>query len=829
MNIAGYTSLELSKICNGKHKGVVSKVQHILIDSRSQQEYSDSLFVALVGKRQDGHKYIEEAYRKGVRTFLISDLEAISNLLAEANYILVSDTMKALHQIASFHRSKFTIPVIGITGSNGKTIVKEWTFQILKEVFQVCRSPKSYNSQVGVPLSVWQLNENHELALFEAGISQPNEMEVLEKMIQPNIGIFTNIGNAHAQNFKSQKEQITEKLKLFINCNSLIFCKDHEAIAEEINRTTFSKEIELISWSKNDEATLRITSITSTSSNSIIKGIYKGKEREIALPFKDSASIEDAIHVWLLCLTLSVDDQIILDGISSLTSIAMRLELKKGVHNCTLINDSYNSDSISLKIAITYLKQQQQHPKHTLILSDILQHSESSEELYTHISDLLQRNKIDRFIGIGPDIAAHQHLFHIPVESYPDTASFLNTLDQIPFQNEAILIKGARRFEFEKITERLQEKGHNSILEINLNHLIDNYNYFKSILKKETKVMVMVKALSYGNGTHEIANILEYYRADYLAVAYTDEGISLRKQGIVLPIMVLNPEPQSFDSLVRYHLEPEIYSLRNMRLFIENINRNNYFQDPNEAVNIHLKMDTGMRRLGFEADQLDDLIELLSKNPRIKVVSVFSHLSASDESEHDDFTQLQFDRFDEMTAKLEASLGYPFLKHILNSSGILRFPDQQHDMVRLGIGIYGISSTAEHKAILKPVNRLIAHISQIKQLKKGETVGYGRRGIMPTDGKIATIPIGYGDGISRLLGNGKWHLEVNGKMAPTIGSICMDMLMINITDIEAEEGDEVIIFGENNTIYELAKVRQTIPYEVLTDIGSRLKRIFYLE
>jgi alanine racemase len=829
MNIEGYSSIELSEICNGKHEGVVSKVTHILIDSRAQQEYSEALFIALIGTRQDGHKYINEAYNKGVRSFLISIAESISDQYPEANFIIVSDTLQAFHQIASFHRSQFSIPVIGITGSNGKTIVKEWTFQILKEAFQICRSPKSYNSQIGVPLSVWQLNQNHNLALFEAGISMPDEMVELEKMIQPNIGVFTNIGNAHAQNFESQKQQITEKLKLFKNCNALIYCQDHQEIEELIQQTDFNHEIQLINWSKSEDATLKITSIETSNKKSVIKGLYNGQIEEISLPFKDSASIEDAIHVWLLCLTLSIDHSIISEGMKSLNSIAMRLELKKGIHNCTLINDSYNSDSTSLKIAITYLKQQQQHPKHTLILSDIQQHSETAEELYTHIADVLFRNKIDRLIGIGPDIQAHKHLFHIPVECFPDTPSFLEVIDQTSFQNEAILIKGARKFEFEKIAERLQEKGHNSILEINLNHLIDNYNYFKSILKKETKVMVMVKAFSYGNGTHEIANILEYYRADYLAVAYTDEGIALRKQGIVLPIMVLNPEPLSFDSLIRYNLEAEIYSLRNLCLFLENLEKNNYFQDPNQAVNIHLKMDTGMRRLGFEANQLDELIGLLNANPSVKVASVFSHLAASDESEKDEFSKLQFDRFDEMTAKLEASLKYPFFKHILNSSGILRFPDHQHDMVRLGIGLYGISNTKEHKAILKPVNRLIAHISQIKELKEGETVGYGRRGVMPTNGKTATIPIGYGDGISRLLGNGNWHIEVNGKMAPTIGSICMDMLMINITGIEAEEGDEVVIFGENNTIYELAEARKTIPYEVLTDIGSRLKRIFYLE
>ena len=830
MKPKGYSSIELSNICKGTHEGVTTVVTHILIDSRAQQEYSDSMFVALIGQRQDGHQYIEEAYQKGVRSFLISRSQIISDQYEDANFIVVPDTLKALHQIASFHRSQFKIPVIGITGSNGKTIVKEWTFQVLKEVYQICRSPKSYNSQVGVPLSVWQLTSSHDLAIFEAGVSQPNEMECLERMIQPNIGIFTNIGNAHAQNFESQEKQIIEKIQLFKNCNQLIYCKDHHAIDIQIAKTIFSQPIELITWSREkSNVSLQITSITHSNKTSLIKGIYKGEDVEINLPFKDSASLEDAIHVWLLCLTFSIDTAIISEGMKSLTSIAMRLELKKGIHSCTLINDSYNSDITSLKIAITYLKQQQQHPQHTLILSDILQHSESTDKLYAEISDLLNRNKIDRLIGIGPNIQAQKHLFQIPTECYPDTISFLNSIDQIKFYNEAILIKGARKFEFEKITERLQEKGHNSTLEVNLNYLIDNLNYFKSILNSNTKLMIMVKAFSYGNGTHEIANILEYYRADYLAVAYTDEGIALRNQGIALPIMVLNPEPQSFDSLIRHQLEAEIYSLRNLRLFLENLDRNTYFQDPNQAVKIHLKMDTGMRRLGFEQEQLDELVELLKANPQVKVASVFSHLAASDEQEKDDFTQLQFERFNTMTAKIERSLGYSFLKHILNSSGILRFPDQQFDMVRLGIGLYGISNTPEHKAILKPVNRLIAHISQIKHLKKGETVGYGRRGVMPTDGTTATIPIGYADGFSRLLGNGNWQIEVNGKLAPTIGSICMDMLMIDITGIEAEEGDEVVIFGENNTIYDLAKARNTIPYEVLTDIGSRLKRVFYLE
>lgn len=815
-------------MCQGDHHGITQSVNYILYDSRAQQKYVESMFVALIGHRQDGHQYIEEAYKKGIRSFLISNNNSINKEWRDATFILVDNTLCALHLLAKAHRSNYQLPVIAITGSNGKTVTKEWLFQLLKDQYNICRSPKSYNSQIGVPFSIWNLNETHNLGIFEAGISAPNEMATLEEMIQPSIGIFTNIGSAHAQNFDSQAAIIKEKLLLFYNCKTLIYCKDHESIHQTILTTKKLDKVNKVSWAVEGEADLQITERNKEDGKTIISGIFKGNTISIRIPFMDDASIEDAIHSWLICLVLNVPNHSIEQGMLQLSPIAMRLELKKGINGCTLINDTYNSDVTSLKIAITYLKQQQQHPKHTLIISDILQNSIRLDLLYEEVADLVKRNQIDRVIAIGPNISSQSALFHVPIECYKNTTDFLQHLTNQSFQNEAILIKGARLFEFERITDRLQEKAHNTTLEINLNNLIDNFNYYKSILRPQTKLMVMVKAFSYGSGTHEIANILEYYRADYLAVAYTDEGISLREQGIKLPIMVLNPEPSSFDSLVRFDLEAEIFSLRLLKLFISHI-KSLPKSEKSQPKRIHLKLDTGMRRLGFELTDLQEVVSLLSSEPSIEVASIFSHLAASDENEKDGFTQEQFSRFNAMDAHLKNHLKSPYMRHILNSSGILRFPDQQFEMVRLGIGLYGVSNTEEHKKHLNPVHRLVAHISQIKQLKKGETVGYGRRGIMPQDGQTATVSIGYADGISRLLGNGSWKVAVNGQLVPTIGSICMDMLMIDITGITAKEGDEVVIFGPQNTIYELSKAQNTIPYEILTDVGNRVKRVFYLE
>ncbi len=822
-----YNSSEICTMCQGEHVGTVQTVNHILYDSRAQQNYTDSMFVALLGERHNGHHFIKEAYGKGIRTFLVSDPNFIDSKMKDTAFILVENTLTALHQVAQTHREKYQLPVIAITGSNGKTITKEWLFQILKEYKNTCRSPKSYNSQIGVPFSVWNLNETHELGIFEAGISQPNEMYTLERIIQPSIGILTNIGVAHAQNFENQQAIIAEKAHLFYHCKTLLYCKDHIPIHEYIESNDTLKKVTRITWSVSEKADLAIKSIKKESKQTIINGTYKDKKVSITIPFKDDASIENAIHTWLACLVLEVPNNIITKGMLELNAIAMRLELIKGVNNCTLINDTYNSDITSLKIAITYLKQQQQHPKHTLILSDILQNSSRLDTLYSDVADLVERNRLDRIIVIGADISSQIERFSIPIESFLTTEAFLGSIHGKSFNNEAILIKGARRFEFERITERLQEKAHNTTLEINLNHLISNFNYYKSILNQDTKVMVMVKAFSYGSGTHEIANILEYYKADYLAVAYTDEGIALRRQGIKLPIMVLNPEPSSFESLLRYDLEAEIFSLRLLEQFVNEFKSFISINEP-KPCRIHLKMDTGMRRLGFEQADLAAVVALLKKHPLIEVASIFSHLAASDDDGKDEFTALQFSRFAAMDEYLKAHIEKPYMRHILNSSGILRFPDQQFEMVRLGIGLYGISNTEEHKNHLQPVHRLVAHISQIKKVKKGETIGYGRRGIMPEDGQTATISIGYADGVSRKLGSGKWEVVINGQKAPTIGSICMDMLMVNITHINAEEGDEVIIFGPDNTLYELSAAQDTIPYEVLTAVGKRVKRAFYL-
>lgn len=803
---------------------VAQPIEHLLIDSRQVIFPATSLFFALRGARQDGHDFVEALYRQGVRSFVISQSVAVGKF-PEANLLKVENPHQALQILAAHRRRQFSIPVIGITGSNGKTIVKEWLFQLMAPDKRIVRSPKSFNSQVGVPLSVWQMQPEHELAIFEAGISRKGEMAKLAPIICPTVGIFTNIGAAHSEGFASTEEKIREKIRLFDEAETVIFCLDNQEVTKAFEEKLSSKK--WFTWSRqHTQANLQIVQVKSLTTRTEIHGIFKGSLIEITIPFSDAASTENAIHCWATMLFFGYENAIIAERIAHLEPVAMRLEMKAGIHNCLIINDSYNSDLSSFKIALDFMVQQSAHPTRTIILSDILQSGLPQQELYRTVANLLSEKNVARLIGIGNEVKALREF--LPEKTgqqfFRSTEEFLQNFDFQTFTNETILLKGARHFEFEKIANRLALKVHNTTLEINLDALKHNLNVFARHLLPGVKMMVMVKAGGYGSGSAEVGRLLEFQNADYLGVAYADEGIELRKAGIRLPIMVLNPEEATFDALFRYSLEPEMYNLRILKAFIASI------PDSGEEAPIHIKLDTGMHRLGFEPTDLQALAESLQSEPRLKVRSVFSHLAASEAAEHDGFTKQQFDNFQKMYEPLAAALGYRPLRHIVNSAGIVRFPQCQMDMVRLGIGLYGVDVPGTLKDQLQVVHTLKATISQIKNLPKGETVGYGRRGKVESPMRIATISIGYADGLLRAAGNGRFSVLIRGKRAPIVGSVCMDMTMVDITQIPAaEEGDEVIIFGAEPTVEELAKCYGSIAYEVFTGIAGRVKRVYFQE
>ncbi|MCX7986344.1 MAG: bifunctional UDP-N-acetylmuramoyl-tripeptide:D-alanyl-D-alanine ligase/alanine racemase [Bacteroidales bacterium] len=813
---------EIARVTEAKIVGEGrDEVWRIIIDSRQMVPSEHTLFVAIKGERHDGHKFINELYhKKGIKLFLVE--QPFTSILSDTNVcmLVVKDSLLAFQQIAAYYRQQFNIPVVGITGSNGKTIVKEWLFHILQAVFHVARSPKSYNSQTGVPLSVFQLESTSQIALFEAGISKKGEMERLQRIIQPTWGIFTNIGSAHQENFSTLKEKIDEKLKLFISSEVLIYCADHQPVDEAIKSSPISQTCHLLTWSFHHPATLQIVSVETMDKGAKITGLYQNKQYTIEIPFSDRASIENSIHCWLLALHVGVPTDIIAKQMRSISTVAMRLEQVPGLNGCTLINDSYNSDFTSLSVALDFLMQQQ-HPRKTLILSDLLQTGEDETELYQKIAKLIDEKKINRLIGIGQALYQHARLFSCEKEFYLSTDEFIEQFQSSRFHNEAILLKGARYFTFERISALLEQKVHRTVLEINLNALVHNLNFYRSKLNPGTKIIVMVKALSYGSGGYEIASLLEFQKVDYLAVAYVDEGIALRKANISLPIIVMSPEAKSIQLLIDYQLEPEIYSFEILQAFLDEMQKEQTAQLP-----IHIKIDTGMHRLGFLPKELDKLCNILKNNSLVYVRSVFSHLAASDEPIHDAYTFEQFDTFLLACEKIKTSLGYSFDRHILNSAGIERFPEYQMEMVRLGIGLYGVSNFNQDR--LQTVSSLKTHISQIKNIRKGESIGYGRKTIVNRDTRLAILPIGYADGYTRRLSH-KGRVWLNGQYAPLIGNICMDMCMIDVTDVPAQVNDEVELFGQHVTVQELAEITGTIPYEILTSISDRVKRIYINE
>jgi len=793
----------------------VAVIDSISIDSRSLQNGENTMFFAISGPNNDGHTYINELIDKGVRHFVVTHIPETA--AGKANFLVVENTLDALQKLAAYYRSLFDFPIIGITGSNGKTIIKEWLNFLLSPDYNIIRSPKSYNSQVGVPLSILGIKEKHNLGIFEAGISTMHEMEKLQKIIRPTIGILSNIGSAHDEGFSSVADKIKEKLKLFTSVNVLILNKN-KTIQAFVN-----PKIKTFSWcSDNKSADVYITK-KNLGDLTELQVTYKEDTFPILIPFQDQASIENAIHCMMVMLYFGYNPKVIQTRMAQLYPVEMRLKVKNGIYNCTLIDDSYSSDFQSLKIALDFLEHQKQHKKKTIILSDIFQSGLHNDELYSQVSQLIISNKINRVIGIGETISQYKNKF-INGTTFKNVAEFMNAFDRLNFENETILIKGARDFHFEQIVSMLEEKTHETVLEINLNAISHNLNFFKSKLAPKTKLMVMVKAFGYGNGGFEIAKLLEHHKVDYLGVAFADEGISLKSAGINVPIMVMNPETTSFSAIIQHQLEPEIYSIKGLKAFLKMAEQKKLKHFP-----IHLKIDTGMHRLGFEEEQLSELIPILKSNETIQIKSILSHLATSDDLKHDAFAQSQIALFEQLSAQLITELKIKPIRHILNTSGISNYSDAQYDMVRLGIGLYGISNDEEEQKFLENVGTLKSVISQIRTIEAGESVGYGRRFMAEKTTKIATIPIGYADGIRRSWGNEVGYVVINGKEAKIVGSVCMDMLMVNVTEIDCKEGQSVIIFGENPTVNLMAKALNTIPYEVLTGISQRVKRVFFRE
>lgn len=792
------------------------RINQVLIDSRRLLQPGNTVFFAIRGERNDGHRYIPELFHKGVRCFVSEEAFNMVDYPG-ATFILVRNSSLALQEFAASLRAKYKGKVVAVTGSNGKTIIKEWIWQCLSPIKRVFRSPMSYNSQVGVPLSLIFMDMDAELAIIEAGISMPGEMQKLEPIILPNIGILSNIGSAHLVNFTGRDQLIDEKLRLFVHASELIYCRDDESLHQAV--TSRLPGVKPVHWGIHPEARYRIETIQQGNSTQLHITGKRSVRAEIS--FTDKASVENACHVLVFLLHSGVPEDSVIHALGRLEPVEMRMEILRGINGCTLINDVYNSDLLSLSNALDYLNEQHRHSGKTLIVSDILQSGRDKAELYRDLAGLVQQKGIEKVIAIGPDLSAHSASFNANTRFFHSTGEFLGQIETMPFRNEAILIKGSRSFHFELISRALQEKTHRTVMQIDLSALISNFRYFKSLLKPGTRLMAMVKALSYGSGGHEIASVLQYHKADYLAVAFTDEGVSLRQNGITLPIMVMNPGINDFTLLAGYNLEPEIYSFDILNELLAYLRKTGQRGFP-----VHIKLETGMHRLGFRYNDIEQLAGLINASP-IRIRSVFSHLAAAEDPQEDDFTLAQIALYKKGVNLTRQLTGQDFLCHILNSSGIERFPEAQFDMVRLGIGLYGIGTVSPEK--LTEVSSLRTTITQIHELKEGDTVGYGRRGKVTGIMQIAVIPVGYADGLPRRLGNGVGKFILNRHIAPVFGSICMDMCMIDVTGIPAAVGDTVTVFGPEWSVRKIAEMAGTIPYEILTGVSERVKRVYYQE
>ena len=794
------------------------RVLDLSYDTRRIQAPEKALFFALKTAHADGHQFLENAYQKGVRNFVVA--QEVDGDFPGANIIQVENTLLALQNLAAFHRSQFTIPIIGITGSNGKTIVKEWLYQLLQEDYNIVRSPRSYNSQLGVPLSVWQIHSQHTLGIFEAGISEVDEMQRLEQVIRPTIGILTNIGEAHDAGFSSLEQKKQEKLKLFVNSDIVI--GPYQLLEKE-------NLVNIFTWGSALEAKLQLLTIEKSGTNAQHTVVYAKLNHEkvtIQIPFSDEASIQNAITCVCALVHLGYAIDLINQRLARLHAIDMRLHFMQGINNCIIINDSYSADLTSFHIALVFLQQQSKKQQRRVILSDFIESGKNDDELYENIASDLKHNKVSGVVAIGEKISNYLPKYldeGINIQLYPDTDSFIKGFRSSSFQNETILVKGARKFEFERIAQLFEQKVHQTLLEINLNAIAHNLKQYQKLLRKGTKIMAMAKAFAYGSGGAEIASILQFNNVAYLGVAYVDEGVDLRKAGITLPIMVMNAEESSFRAVIDYNLEPVIYSFQLMHRFDEYIKGEGLSSHP-----VHVEIETGMNRLGFAVDKMEELGTYLNQSA-LKVISVFSHLASSEDPSQDAYTMEQYALFQTAVAKLSAIIPYRFLKHIANSAAIVRHPQLQMDMVRLGIGLYGVEIET-HALQLQPVATLRSTIAQIKKLKAGETVSYNRRGIIKEDATIATVRIGYADGFSRRFGNGTGKMCVKGKLVPVVGTVCMDMTMIDVTGIaNIKEGDDVVVFGKDLPVQKMASWIETIPYEIMTSISQRVKRVYFQE
>jgi len=843
-----YTIEKITTLIGARRIGTAdATVNWLLTDSRSLCFPEGTLFFALKTGRNDGHRYIDDLYRRGVRNFVVDHWPLSAGERDDANYLVVPSPLAALQRLAERHRDEFDIPIVGITGSNGKTMVKEWLYQLLSPQFSVTRSPKSYNSQIGVPLSVWLLNEQTQVGLFEAGISQPDEMSRLHDIIQPTVGVLTSLGSAHQENFRSLEEKCMEKLQLFHGTKALAYNSDDNVVSRCIRRSGYQGE--RIGWSReNPSAQLYIASVTSTTSEPSKAGstsvtyIYKGTRERYSLPFSDEASLQCSFACAAIVLHLGVTPEALAERMAHLEPVAMRLEVKEGQHGCLLINDSYNSDINSLDIALDFMARRSapassSHPTtSTLILSDIYQSGMADADLYREVNRLCVERGVSKLIGIGPRISAQRALFEYQEASrnvqssmgnrqwaqfFPTTEAFLQSEAFRSLHDELILIKGARPFGFDRITEQLEQKVHETILEVNLNAVVNNLNFFRSFLKPETKLVCMVKADAYGAGAVEVAKTLQDHRVDYLAVAVADEGVTLRRNGITQNIMIMNPEMTAFKTMFDYDLEPEVYSFRLMEALIHAAEKQGITGWP-----VHIKLDTGMHRLGFDPERdIDEVISRLKAQNAIIPRSVFSHFVGSDSDDFDNFSAMQFQKFDVASRRLQAAFSHKILRHMDNSAAIEHFPERQMDMCRLGLGLYGVDP--RDNRMLSTVSTLKTTILQLRHVPKEETVGYSRKGILTRDSVIAAIPIGYADGLNRHLGRGACYCLVNGQKAPYVGNICMDVAMIDVTGIDCREGDSVEIFGEHLPVTVLSDVLQTIPYEVLTGVSNRVKKVYF--
>ena len=820
-----YTIEKITTLIGAHHYGEnAADIAFILTDSRSLCFPEETLFFALQTNRNDGHKYIPELYQRGVRNFVVTDVPADrAETYPDANFLKVSNTLKALQRLAERHRDEFDIPVVGITGSNGKTMVKEWLYQLLSPEMFVTRSPRSYNSQIGVPLSVWLMDEHTQVGIFEAGISKPGEMAALRAIIRPTIAVLTNLGTAHQENFSSMEAKCREKLVLFHDARTVVYDADDAIVRRIVSETDIQGET--IAWSRRDKnAAFYVSEVKKEDAMSVVSYIYKGVAGRYSLPFIDAASVSNSIICAVVALQLGLSRDALDRRMRLLEPVAMRLEVKEGQHGCTLINDSYNSDINSLDIALDFMNRRPDHKgrRHTLILSDIYQSGKASRELYKEVSDLALKRDVEKFIGIGPQLCAQAEEIQLPEKFFFHTVEqFIHSEVFRSLHNEVILLKGARKFGFDQVTELLVKKVHETILEVNLNNVVENLNHYRSFLKPTTKLVCMIKADAYGSGSVEIAKTLQDHRVDYLAVAVADEGVTLRRNGITANVMIMNPEMTAFKTMFDYDLEPEVYSFRLLEALIRAAEKEGITDYP-----VHVKLDTGMHRLGFDPTaDMKRLIDRLKHQNAIIPRSVFSHFVGSDSDAFDDFSARQFALFEAGSKQLQAAFSHKILRHMDNSAGIEHFPERQMDMCRLGLGLYGVDPRTN--AMLQNVSTLKTTILQMHCVKAGETVGYSRKGVIEHDSLIAAIPIGYADGLDRRLGNRRCYCLVNGKKAPYVGNICMDVAMIDVTGIDCREGDSVEIFGDHLPVTVLSDVLETIPYEVLTGVSTRVKRVYF--